>query len=200
MRTAKIKTIFHIVGAACLIFGGLIILVAIDDGGTESTIALAIGLFMVTAAMYCLAGAPHLTKAIQRKFPDDGLRRQAPVNPRHKLKATIGIAVGLLLAAVPVLLFVPEFAGYAEWILLCGFLAPLFATWGAAHLSWRMGVSPMIPIVVSCIGIPVLVVVARLDQTLALVSYGLMTIAPILVVVLLQQGQHRRRSKRERLP
>jgi hypothetical protein len=104
------------------------------------------------------------------------------------------IGAGLILFSIFFLLYAIDDTA-AVIPLLIG-LSLLFAG-GAAHLAWHRGLSPLIPIVTSMIGIPVLIIIVRIEMAMAAVSYILMTFAPILVVFT-AQAKRSRRSRRNR--
>lgn len=206
MKTSSIKTVFHIIGAALLLLSGLFILAGLDEGHNLGTIFLVVGLILLAAAGYCLAGAPHIARAIRQKFPSDGLQKPSIKKPRHKLKGYIGIGIGFF----PVVAFVPGVAPTVAY--LTGFLpqkiheafgdclaafillAPAFSIWGAAHLSWHRGISPLIPIVVTGFAMVVVWISAAMHNiALVVTAYVLLTVAPVMIIFLLRDNSRRKR-------
>lgn len=197
MKISSIKTCFQILGAAISIVAVFCFLIVLADspGQTdgETVIALFLGLFLAGTAIYCFAGAPHVTKAIKRRFPSEGYQKQSASNPRHKLKAILGICTGLAMGIVPLLLILfdlltqqtrEEFGGF---FLAFMFFAPALSTWGSAHLSWHRRVSPMIPVVAGGFCCVIMwLMAATQNPSLLVTGYTLLTIAPVLVVVCLK--------------
>ena len=202
MRVSTIKGTFRFAGGFCLILALLLILGALDQGDTESTIILAIGLVFLAVAIYGLFGAPHITRWLNRRFPNDRTpKRSVVVHPRHKLKATIGMCAGLALGFPPLTMallnLLPE-AAAASWsdaVAGCFFLAPIPAVWGAAHLALHRGFSPLIPVILAGFFFVAMWILALLRIfELAMASFVLAYLAPMIVVPLIKGRSHRRRA------
>ena len=163
-------------------------------------IPLTLGLALVACSTYCLAGAPHLTRALKRKFPSDGPQEKVRANSRHKLKATVGIFTGLSLGLAPLVLVLLDLLSarsreaLGEVFLGLMFFAPAFSIWGAAHLAWHRGASPMLPVIAGGFGFVIMWLMAALqNMPLVLMGYTFVTIAPVLVVFFLKAGTRQKR-------
>ena len=194
MRTSSVKTVFHILGAVFSIIAFFLLMAGLFPSPYEENpatlIPLTLALVLMGMAVYSLAGAPYLTRAIKRRFPDEGRPKRSRSNPRHKLKASIGITLGFVCALLPWSLTIPGFDSqdkldkFGETFLAIAILAPLISTWGAAHLAWLRQQSPMIPIVVGAVGFVVALLAGIVGVLVAIIGYVLMTVSPVLVVVL----------------
>ena len=145
MRTSSVKTVFHILGAVFSIIAFFLFMAGLFPSPHEESpptlILLTLALAFTGMAIYLLAGAPHLTRSIKRRFPDEGHPNRSRSNPRHKLKASIGITVGFVCALLPWSLTIPGFDSqdeldrFGDTFFAIAILAPLIGTWG--RLTWH---------------------------------------------------------------
>lgn len=157
MKTSSIKLCFHIMGAALCMPALLFIVLLLqfeEDAPTLSLLFVALGFTL--PAIYMLAGAPHLTNLIKRKFPAEGRREPRVSHPRHGVKAIIGLGGGVfLLLATGCVRFIglslPEWM--AQTLFVGGILSPMLMTWGAIHVAWFRGASPHGPLLVFLTGL-----------------------------------------------
>lgn len=199
MKISSIKTCFHIFGAAISIVAVFCFLIVLVDspGQTdkETVIALFLGLFLAGTAIYCFAGAPHLSRVIKKRFPKEDHSRPKPSYPRHGLKAAIGIGLGmLLLACFGLFILVGLSSGernnsLGEFLFFSMAIAPILNTWGSIHLAWFCGVSPHIPLAVAILGGLVVFLVP-------LAGFLIMNVVTPLVVVILSPKNGQLRGRR----
>lgn len=202
MKILRIKTFFHIIGAACLIFGGLIILIALDQNDETSLIALAIGGVLLPISFYCLAGAPQLTKIIRRRFPNLETLQNRKSHPRHKAKAILGITAGLLVGVAPFFIgsfdFLPKniTASLSDFVPLMMLFAPIASAWGTAHWSWHKGSSPKTPLLVAGVCF-LLLSPLGFTGNIAIIMAGfiLIIIAPPITAILTSRSRQRKTSR-----
>ena len=185
MRISSIKTFFHVLGAVLSIFGFLLLLLALGASrapvGTLA-IVFSFALLIGSLGLYMLTGANRWSEAIHRRFPSEGSRRQKKFQPRHKLKAAIGISLGATTCGIlalsplqPESYQLPESLQYVVLPLMI--VGPLAGIWGALHLAWHRGQRPTLALLPVGMGFIVLLLSPLLGVVLAAIGPAVLVLA-----------------------
>jgi predicted PurR-regulated permease PerM len=177
----------------------LALLFAPEDLGVFATVAM-VGamLLFASVAFYLFAGAPRLTRAIQRRFPSQSDHRHTHIFS-HRTKAWIGISVGVIGSLGLYVAMGANWNGlktptdFQETLLMFCLFSPAISIWGAMHLARHQRNPVAIPLVIGVLGIGIWVVLFAVAGTQlgAVIGHLLSSIGPALILLLKGGNRHR---------